>query len=320
MLVLGWLPMVILTAGRGLKWVQGTGREVNGEDGQDGQEGQEGRREKRTTNTSKRRKKKILVHKRITQQRRGNGRTRTKTPIRVTADVEMEDDNSTGAPLHSYSAFLCSQTCRVCCCWSCLGCNYGCRRMSSFCCPSMCKTYDKIRVRPSIVSVFVLLAFGYGHYYLVSHICTDILHGFFIMSPFNEASKYFDANSGNYMGDLVVLENQAPIDALYEFASSFGTYGEKHLSTPILRRPRYWNLFHQLCAENKNLDCSRSVYIGCSTIAVVLLVVGRADSLPLLFLSLSRFRFAALVIFYPELYQEKKCCKIYPSINWVINY
>ena len=59
------------------------------------------------------------------------------------------------------------------------------------------------------------------------------------------------------MGNLLVLENQAPIDALYEFASSFGTYGEKHLNTPILRRPRYWNLFRQLCEENEHLDCSR---------------------------------------------------------------
>ena len=36
MLVLGWLPMVILTTGCGLKWVRGTGRGVDGEDGEDG--------------------------------------------------------------------------------------------------------------------------------------------------------------------------------------------------------------------------------------------------------------------------------------------
>jgi len=94
---------------------------------------------------------------------------------------------------------------------------------------------------------------------MVERVYTDVLRGFFILSPHVEAAGYFDKGGGNYMGDIVVLENQAPIDALYEFASTFGTYGEKYLNTPILRRPRYWNLFKQLCEENPFLDCTRVI-------------------------------------------------------------
>ena len=77
------------------------------------------------------------------------------------------------------------------------------------------------------------------------------------MSPYKEAGKYFDDDDGNYMGRVEVLENEAPIESLYEFASQFGTAGTKYKNTAILRTPRFWALFKQLCDGNEHLDCSR---------------------------------------------------------------
>ena len=279
MVSLGWIPLLIILVGCGLKQPQrGEGKEgADSEDGTDEEQNLTMPAAKRKNKNKNKNKK--LIQKIIPTQQRG-GRLRTKTPIRITArlddDYDQIEDNLEDNLDHAQPQQSCPGVCvRRCCCWSCNlcavvsgTCRYGCRAwICALVCPRRCSRsyvsfmdrYDRSLFRPSIAAVLVCLTLCYGHYYMVSHVYTDVLHGFFIMDPHKEASKYFDTNSGNYMGDLIVLEGQAPIDALYDFASSFGTYGEKYLSTPILRRPRYWNLFRQLCDENKNLDCSRTI-------------------------------------------------------------
>ena len=95
------------------------------------------------------------------------------------------------------------------------------------------------------------------HVLLVYTIFIDVLNGFFIVDPYSEAGNYFQETDGNYMGRVEVLENETPIEALYEFASVFGTAGEKYKNTAILRTPRFWRLLDQLCDGNEHLDCSR---------------------------------------------------------------
>jgi hypothetical protein len=261
MVSLGWIPIILVTIGRGIKIL-----EPQNHDDKIAHENVE------IDSTKNQRRKRKKVPK-ISQKKSRRGRNRTKTPIRITAYVDSKDgsddenednqDNQENQKNQKTKNFIlcfgqcCVRCCHKCCCCSCIICNYTCRKY--ICSTACCKKYDRSRIRPSIVSTIICSLLCYGHFYLVSHVYTDVLHGFFILSPHVEASKYFDTNAGNYMGDLIVLENQAPIDALYEFASSFGTYGEKYLNTPILRRPRYWDLFRQLCEENRNLDCSRRI-------------------------------------------------------------
>ena len=89
----------------------------------------------------------------------------------------------------------------------------------------------------------VIATLGVLHVLLVYTIFIDVLNGFFIMSPYKEAGKYFDDDDGNYMGRVEVLENEAPIESLYEFASQFGTAGTKYKNTAILRTPRFLGTF-----------------------------------------------------------------------------
>ena len=213
-----------------------------------------------TLKRKSRKRNKASVRKRRTEYT--NGRMRTKTPLRVTESAMSEYDSNGKDSVDcdcsetmSFGTKFVFSFGRCCCCWSC-DCFRCCFRRCI--CPARCVARcERLHVvpawRPSllIVAVFVL------HVVSVRIIYTDVVNGFFIMNPYEEAQKYFDAHSGNYMGRVEVLENEEPVESLYEFASVFGTYGEKHLNTPILRLPRFWRLFDQLCKGYPHLDCSR---------------------------------------------------------------
>ena len=285
MLALGWLPLFLITAACGLQFLEQSEMGEEAEAMEEEvvvveEEEEEERKAKKQKSKKKRKRGRKLVEKVKEEQHRG-GRYRAKTPVRVTEKINVEEEEgdgeenddddeeqqhgqrcTTASIIHILRRCscrrCCRRCCRCCCCFPCDATSYISRRwMCGVWCPQYVVAYDKSIVRPSWLSIFVCLMFCYGHMYMVEQVYTDVLHGFFIKSPYTEAANYYDPDSGNFMGDIMVLENVAPIDALYEFASKFGTYGTMHLNTPILRRPRYWNLFQQLCEENPHLDCSR---------------------------------------------------------------
>ena len=261
MLLLGWLPFIMMVLVCGLKFrTVPTGNSGSGDDDDDEDDDDDVKPKKGKKKKEKKKRKKILVKKVIEKHHRG-GRVRTKTPIRVTENAVINGDDSNGSDSDSGDNTSWFVRFKRCCCCSCNLTKYICRRW--ICRLKRCQKCkhgcDRCVIRPSVISILFMVVMCSGHYYLVQHVYTNILRGFFILSPHKESALYFDQNGGNYMGDIVVLEGDTPIDALYEFASIFGTYGETYLNTPILRTQRYWDLFHQLCGENPHLDCSQTI-------------------------------------------------------------
>jgi hypothetical protein len=217
-----------------------------------------GRGGPRKRDSATRRKKKAGEPK-TRREEYSNGRMRAKTPVRAVAagrNAGGDNDNDGGGNSSlKYARPVARRCCRCCCCWSCDGLRCCFRRCW---CPARCvarcdSLYIVPRWRPSLVigTLFAL------HVLLVYTIFIDVLNGFFIVDPYKEAGNYFEETDGNYMGRVEVLENETPIEALYEFASVFGTAGTKYKNTAILRTPRFWSLLDQLCEGNEHLDCSR---------------------------------------------------------------
>ena len=94
--------------------------------------------------------------------------------------------------------------------------------------------------------LFCILA-AIGWYHLSKNMGPDLERGFFVESSAIEAAEYY---SKNYIGDILLLEDQEPVDAVYEFVAQFGTHGEKHLNPLILRSPRQQYLLEQLCEDS----------------------------------------------------------------------